>query len=245
MTNEARAQLIQNGIDRTENLQRLYDDNMGLWLYTVAPFVGSYEIEDLLQHCFLYLAVGLKTYNAEFPFSTYFVKSIRRKISAEFSNGIRYPQHAIEKRGKIENLKKQGITDPAKQAEILGISRQMIDNINSCVVSYNTGEEVELIDLFRANSNTEAEALFHVGNEYLRENVWEIAGKILKPREVELMRRLHVKGQTLAEIAEDWNCTHQYVSEVKLRAYKKLKKSKKLKCIAQDFDYLTGESHDK
>ena len=65
MSNEERVACIQRGENKAEHLERLFFDNMPLWVSCLRPFRGLAEWDDLKQQCFLSVVEAVKRYNPE------------------------------------------------------------------------------------------------------------------------------------------------------------------------------------
>lgn len=242
MTNEDRAEAIQRGEDRAENLERLYYDNMGLWVSAVRPFLAVGDREELMQQAFLSVADAAASYDRERgAFSTYAVMKVKQDIPvylASCGNGLSYSHYWASIRAKYRELLAQGITDEQEQAARLGVSVSDIWRLSRRVVSLDEIRE-NVGDNIPSGEEMESDALDRIGAEELR-SIWEEVERLLGNKRFEVIKALFVRCESVASVADRMGCTTQYISQMKIDALKRLGRSKRLREIALDFDYITA-----
>lgn len=119
MTNEEIVDLIQKGIDTTENMEQLYKQNITLIRRFVKPYTAYESAEDLEQESYFGLMEAVKRYNPqiECKFISYaqwwIVQTVRRYVINN-SYAVRIPEHM---RGKISRYNKYVNTYKSKYVE--------------------------------------------------------------------------------------------------------------------------------
>lgn len=98
MTNEELVELIRKGIDRKDNLEKLYAANRGL-IFTIAQSYGRDDIEDLAQEAFIGLVKAVEHFDESqgVQFATYAPFWIRSAMQNYIEGGgesVRLPRHA-------------------------------------------------------------------------------------------------------------------------------------------------------
>lgn len=243
MTSEDRAEAIQRGEDRAEHLERLYYDNMGLWVSAVRPFMAVGDREELMQQAFLSVADAAASYDRERgAFSTYAVMKIRQDLPvylASCGKGLSYSRYWGAVRAKYKELVAQGITDEREQAERLGVQIEDIWRLTRRVVSLEEIRE-KVGDNIASAENMELDALDRIGAEELKNEMWGEVEQTLDSKRYEVVRALFVRCESVASIAERMGCTPQNISSVKISALKRLERSKRMQEIALDYDIITA-----
>ena len=246
MTNEEIVAKIQAGENVADNLEKLFFNNEGLWVYAIKPFAAYGDFEELKQEAFLAVAEAAKLYKPERgAFSSFAVMKIRQELPVYLSsyNGFSIPEWWITVQGKYADLVRDGVTDEKELSARLGVSVENVERLRRSVVSGNSPafeeEEIELLDTIAAPEDTEAEALERIGAEELRREVWEEVEKCIKGKKLEIIKALFVEGVSMIAVSRRFGCSRQYISFVKMWALRRLEKSEKLRELANDYDYIS------
>ena len=247
MTNEDRAEAIQRGENRAENMERLYYDNMGLWVYALRPFASLGDMEDLKQQAFLSVMKAAQKYDRKRgAFSTYAVRCIIQDIPVYLTscgNGLSYPAFFGHRIGQYKNLLKKGIEDEREIAEKMGLSVaevRLVGMVSGEVASldYNNGAG-ELVEVVASGEDVAEEVADSIAREQLAREVWEEVENTLSGRRLEIIKSIFLDNETARAISKRLGVSYQRVSQIEKAALARLKKSEKLERLAEQYDYIT------
>ena len=247
MTNEQRAAEIQAGVNKAENLERLYFDNMGLWLSALRPFMGLCDIEDLKQQAFLSVAEAARSFDRERgAFGSFACRLIVQDIPvylASCGSGLSCPAWYGKRKKLYKQLLEEGVLDEQKQAERLGVSVEevrLLALVCSAVGSLNNPTEAgEIVEVVASGEDLEAEAVERIGGEELRRDVWGEVDKALSGRRLEIIRALFIRGESVASLAVRFKVSPQRIKQIENGALDRLRKSERLEELARDYEYIT------
>ena len=102
MTNEQLVQKIKNGYSVTDNMQKLYENNLPIIKQVIKPYTAYENMEDLLQEAYFGLWEAVQHYESSenVLFMTYAVYWIRQavvKYLDKCSSLIRIPSNAKQR----------------------------------------------------------------------------------------------------------------------------------------------------
>lgn len=220
MTNEELVAEIQHGVNREDNLQKLYDQNIGLIVLEARRYSFAAEMEDLLQEGFIGLAAAADRYQPErgAMFTTYAPYYIRREMRSYCqTNGtaFRLPPEISGllmkyRRIREEYLKRYGTEisektlarymriTPEKAADLMKTGARC-----TAVSLYaQIGEDRELQDVIRSQDDS----LNRVLDEEAALKLWEIVDS-LPDGQSEIIRMRFKEGKTISETAEALDST--------------------------------------
>lgn len=243
MTNEQRAEEIQNGRNKQEHLERLYYDNLGLWRVALRPFRGLCDWEELEQQAFLSVAEAAKRYESgRGSFASFACLLIRQDIPVYLAScgTISFPAWMGKRKREYKKLLSDGVTNEREQAERLGVSVEEVRLLSLSVVSMsNETEAGELGECIASGEDLEAEAVEKIGAEELRAFVWQEVGERLDGRRFEIVQALFMNGESVASLADRFGVSVTRIGQIKQSALDRLRKSEKLERIARDYDLIT------
>lgn len=109
MTNEELVEQIQSGVNITENMYQLYEQNKGMIYKTAKRFVWGAPLEDLTQEAYIALCKAVKNYSdkQEYKFITYYMMTLSRHFKRYIENSgrvIRVPVHKQEQIWKYNQV---------------------------------------------------------------------------------------------------------------------------------------------
>lgn len=165
MTNEELVKLIQSGVNQRDNMQRLYEQNMGFIksivkrykyvcrvkdYYHEAPII---EYEELLQEAFIGLCNAVKEYDASMDctflsYSAYWIRQAIKRFLENCGNTIRVPvwlQERIHHYNRIQRhyMSKYGREATVEEvADIMDVSIKSIEKLELHI--YQTSEPMSL-----------------------------------------------------------------------------------------------------
>ena len=248
MTNEERVLEIQNGKNKSENLERLYVDNMGLWVSCLRPFRGLAEWDDLKQQAFLSVVEAVKRYNPErgsfANFAALIVKQDVPVYLLSCGNGLSCPSWLNKRKGEYLRLVDMGITDEEELARRLNISVESLRVLAVAlggVVSLNTEleEGSELGELIASGEDLEGAVVERIGAEQLSQKVREELQERLSGRRLEIVEALFIRGESIASLSARLGVSVQRVQQLKEDCLNRLRKSEELEELALDYEFIT------
>ena len=248
MSNEERVACIQRGENKAEHLERLFYDNMPLWVSVLRPYMGLCELEDLKQQCFLSIVEAVKRYDPERgSFCTLAVRIIRQDIPVfllSCGNGLSCPAWLNGRKGEYLKLIERGITDEEEQARMLGVSVESVRVLAVAlggVASLNVENEEgsELGELIASGEDVEGAVVDQIGAEQLAREVREELEEQLSGKRLEIIKALFIDGESVASLAVRLGVSVQRVQQLKEDALKRLRRSAKLEETALDYEFIS------
>lgn len=109
MTNEQLVTLIKNGMDVSDNMLKLWQQNRGFIFKIASGYKGYEELEDLNQQGYIGLCHAVEGYRLEedIPFINYAAFWIRQSIKRYIENCgsiVRIPSHEWQRQKKYKKL---------------------------------------------------------------------------------------------------------------------------------------------
>lgn len=252
MDNETLVSMVQQGIDRQENLLQLYNNNLPIIRRIVRPYTAYEDEADLLQQSYFSLLEAVERYNPDkgANFCTYLIMWTKQGI-------IRY----IESAGRTVRLPayfSQRIRKYKKfTTDFLLIHGRYPTIEESCLEMELSPERIEEIILYAQNTKSLDEEIqtdsdsFTVADtiaspEELEENViesiyadyektilWDICKKYLSENENTVIERRFKQQLSLQQIGDSMGLTREYVRQLENKALLRLHRGKALREIRE------------
>lgn len=243
-TNEELIELIKAGVDRSDNLLQLYNQNMGVIYKHCKPYCGRVEMADLLQESFIVLAEAVDKYDltADYSFLTLFryvfLRHFNQVIAPEYS-AIRLPCNfgaLIRRYKKMTRIYEQEfnqIPDDRTYCEQLKITYTDLANIRQHIgktdpLSLNfeysdAGDSFTFIDILEDPEDKIENILDAEQQTELHEALEEVLAKLPKDN-AEVLRQHFFNNKPLKEYAEEEGITEQAASLRKLKALERIRR---------------------
>ncbi|MDE6906729.1 MAG: sigma-70 family RNA polymerase sigma factor [Lachnospiraceae bacterium] len=248
MTNEELVARIRAGVDETENMLKLWQQNRGL-IHTIARKYAAYEdIEDLEQQGYIGLCDAVQGYRPEdgAPFAAYAAFWVRQSIQRyveECSTLVRIPTHRREDIGKYRRMcaafEREYGREPTEQeaSRYLGVSLEIVQRVKqaACMEALTSLDrpasaeqygETTLADLQPGSDDVEGSVLDAVQQEQLKAVIWTLVDA-LPGKQAPVLRMRFQEGLTLEEIGAKLGITRQGVWDQERHALRELRKPKR------------------
>lgn len=251
MTNEALVAEIQANINVSENMEKLYMQNVGLFKKWCLPYSRIEPLPDLLQECYFALCKAVSGYDeSKSGFTTYLQIWVRAHILrylADKGSVIRLPAHTREAMLKykrtIGSLEKRGIvaSDDNIACE-MGVSLDYVKKLRRYALSMASldapiadADGLTLADGIADDANIEEMVIDDVYADEVKA-VWDIAKEHTSPREFECLERIYKDGATLRDVAQTMGFTHTRAAQLRDHALKQLRKGKAYRQLKEQLE---------
>lgn len=251
MTNEELVQEIQAGNDVQNNMGILYEQNRGLLLNFVFPFLKIAEMDDLMQEAYFGLVKAIEKYDAsgELKFTTclkYHIYNSMRDF-LQTSRPIRIPAHIIEKVSKyysvVNKYKAENGENPSDEYIIdkLGITRHQYKALQHTIQSFSTvsfddsipgNDDATIGDTLADECDVAKEVIEDIAMEKARSDIWKCVD-MLDEKTKKLVYAVYKEGITEIAYAENEGVSYQAISSRMRSAYRLLKKMDRIRECAE------------
>lgn len=247
MTNEELVKLIQDNVNREENLLKLWDANKGIIHMTISKYAKSVPYEDLKQQAFLALCDAVENYRqTEASFTTYLGFWLRRYCIEEVGKAFplsmdRNTRTAIMKLRKMqaEFESKFGQLPSDKELQsLLRMDKATYTRIKKASESMNTvsmdapnrmieDEYSTVADSIPDKAiDIETEVLNRVENEELHNELEGVLSKLSSDQE-RVLRKRYYENMSIQSVAEDMGISETEVRKYRDKAFRQIRNDRK------------------
>lgn len=247
MTNEELVKLIQDNVNREENLLKLWDANKGIIHMTISKYAKSVPYEDLKQQAFLALYDAVENYRqTEASFTTYLGFWLRRYCIEEVGKAFplsmdRNTRTAIMKLRKMQTEfeSKFGQLPSDKELQsLLRMDKATYTRIKKASESMNTvsmdapnrmkeDEYSTVADSIPDKViDIETEVLNRVESEELHNELEDVLSK-LSSDQAEVLRKRYYEEQSINSVALAMGITENEVRKHYERAFRHIRHDRK------------------
>lgn len=253
MTNEQLVTMIKAGIDVSDNMQKLWEQNRTLIRDTAKRYRGYADVEDLEQEGYLALYDAVEGYEPEkgYKFMTYARHWIRQGMRRYIDNCcsiIRIPVHEKEKLQEYRKLVNafQMYRNRKPTAEetacIMHLNMEQVHELEAALKMEQTGSLDAPASEDDENSGTagdmipsdmDVEGLVLDGMEACRvkDTVWEVVESLPDDQAV-IIKGWYREGKTLKEIGQDAGIPLKKIYSMKAAAMRGLRKPERRNRLA-------------
>ena len=258
MTNEQLVQKIKNGYSVTDNMQKLYENNLPIIKQVIKPYTAYENMEDLLQEAYFGLWEAVQHYESSenVLFMTYAVYWIRQavvKYLDKCSSLIRIPSNAkqriIRYKKTIDKLLQEYGRTPTDEEIIkaMNISISDLDIIKIyaySIMSLDTPLNDETEDTIGNNIKDdyifENDVVDRMYNDYTKDELWHIVERYTSDRENHIVCSRFIDNETLQDIADRLGISKNRVRQLEASALSRLRCSKALKELQERFEVVNS-----
>lgn len=245
ISNEQLVHQIRSGIDVSENMYRLWQQNIGYINKLVNHYKIYAEEEDLQQEGYLGLYEAVQHYDSEVgvKFLTYAGHWIKQRFTRYIKgNGtVRIPefmQSRLTEYDKMVSKWQQKYNRKPLDAEIcdyMNISRKMLREMEKAAIMGKIGSldvpvgedgETSLCDLQASKVDEEERAVERIRQEELATVLWGMVDS-LEGAQPSIIRERYQEGKTIRRIAEEQGSTFEEVRQQEAKGMKELRKPKR------------------
>lgn len=254
-TNEQLVIQIKAGINASDNMLQLWQQNQGYIAKISTRFKGYEDIDDLKQQGYLGLHDAVDHYEPDqgIPFINYAGYWIRQSIQRYIENCgavVRIPIHthtAIQKYKRFCTMFEQQYNRKPDNRETSGymkMSLRQVEQLQKDVSIFNVGSLDEPLntqdgnlfvgDSVASTEDLEGEAVDRVANEQLYSDLWGVVDALEKEPAAAIRYRFK-ENRTLKETGEVMGITPEAVRQWQSKGLRKLRCDRKIRQIGADY----------
>ncbi len=246
MTNEQLVIRIRAGIDVTENMLQLWQQNQGFIAAIAKRFQGYEDMEDLLQQGYIGLCKAVDGYNPDegVPFINYagfWIRSVIQRYIEDCGSVVRIPVNLRTKIGRYKKLTAAFLSQFGRNPTdreacyYLGIGydhlqelkqAMLMDDMGSLDVPIGEGEDGSMYDLLPGQEDPEGEILERMQQEQIRETLWGMVDE-LPGQQPAVIRMRYQEGKTLKEAGGRIGCTVNQASDIQHKALRAMREPRR------------------
>lgn len=249
MTNEELVLCIQEGMNISENMLELWQQNRKFIHMIAKRFNGKAEIEDLEQEGYLALYAAVDGYKPEYGYKfltyaercikQYMIRYIRHNAAAHIPEAIENRLREYKKLVNSFSLCYGRKPTNSEIAHCLGITIEKLDDIYRAERMHQAGsldsplseeESATVGDMVVGDADVEADIIQDVQNRQLKEILWPLVDA-LPDKQGEVLRNRYQKRKTLKETGNDIGASVEQVRHIEAKALYQLRHSRKSKIL--------------
>ena len=255
-SNEELVKLIQAGTDKQANLEALWLQNTGIVHKLAASYArDQFEAEDLFQEGYFALVKAAEKYDPGqgASFFTYFIIHLNaqmRRYLAKTRSSVSMAIHLVDDVSRlhrtIKNFRAEFGEYPSDETlcKSMKISQKRLDIIKKAAEDFEAisldyipeGVDDSLHKAIPDPEDRIQNLIDDFAFHQLSEKLWKMVDD-LSPREQEIIKEIFLQNRTCEDIGKEQGVSNQRISQIKLKAFDKIKKQaegKKLLRMAQD-----------
>lgn len=263
MSNEDLLEQLRRGQgDRQQIMLQLYEQNQGLIFRVIKPYLGhgSADEEDLMQTAFIGLWEAVQHYDpdggASFAsYMPYWIKAVVNRSYHSMSHAERIPAHMQQKMVTYNRIVAQyrmqtgaAPTDYVLRSK-LKMSQDQLERLRQAMIQDAAvslsdpvpgAEDVTIADMIQDHTDMINDLCDRLDYETDAAALWAAVDS-LNERQARAIRIKYQDNLTVQEVADQMGITKAQAVRKIEQGCKKLKKSKKIKQIANDYGYSTSD----
>lgn len=250
MTNEQLVAMIKDGIDVSDNMLKLWQQNQGVIGKLAYSYRGYEDVEDLKQQGYIGLSNAVEGYRAceGVPFIKYAAFWIRQGMLRYIENCggmVRIPSHERQRQGKYKRLVHDFEAQVGRKptdweiCRCMQISHKVLEEMRSNAgmgqigsLDRYIGEEGETTvgDLVPGDDNVEEQVVAAVDAELLGRTLWPIVDA-LPGNQGTVLRARYQEGATLKETGERLGVTLERIRIIEKDALRNIRRSRNARLL--------------
>ena len=250
-TNEQIIQKIKQGMEISANRLLLWNNNQAVIKEVLKPFCAFYEVQDLLQECYIIMQNAVDNYSldSDYKFTTYLTNSIRWQMPRILTRlkGFCLPSTLDKPYNEYRHLiAKYGDISDKQASEMLNISDKEIQTIKK-YIAFNNATSLDkpteddngtLANIIPDNINI-AEQYEEQNENATAYGLYNIAQQRLKAKEYQVIERYYKYQIPTDKIAEQLNISTTRVHQYRRQALRQLRINGKIIQLASEMHYKT------
>ena len=224
LTNEQLVAEIKQGINRKDNLEKLYLNNTG-FIYRIASKYKSYEdIDDLMQIGFIGMYEAIEPFDTEkgFKFLTYARWHIQQAMSRylEENDIIRIPSYMVNRIHQYKKIRHHYKSilhrEPTNQeyCRALKIDFKQLEDVKKALHKYkhikslneplksSDGEDMTLADAISSEFDIEEKVIDDIMQKRVKTELWNIVSRECTPEQSKVINCRYKGEYTLKQAGE-------------------------------------------
>lgn len=265
MSNEELVEQICKGINTSDNMGQLYEQNNGMICKIARRYSSRIDVEDLMQEAYFGLYEAVKHYEsaAEVKFITYAIywimQSIQRYVENNFSS-IRIPAHTQQLYNKysktIKSFEEQYKRKPTDQeaSRLLGTSITVIQSMRKAL--YEVGnmdsldqsiggenDDILLSDSVIGSIGIEIDILDQIIEKDKKGSLWGIVEENTSELENKVIVSRYRKDLTLEATGKEIGVSRERVRQMESTALRKLRTSRVKRTLSERYEIAIVEAY--
>lgn len=250
MTNEQLVAMIKDGIDVSDNMLKLWQQNQGFIGKLAYRYRGYEDVEDLKQQGYIGLSNAVEGYRASegVPFINYAALWIRQgmvRYIESCGSTVRLPSHERQRQGKYKRLVHDFEAQVGRKptdweiCRCMQVSHKVLEEMRCNAgmgqigsLDRYIGEEGETTvgDLLPGDDNVEEQVVAAVDAELLRRTLWPIVDA-LPGNQGTVLRARYQEGATLKETGERLGVTLERIRIIEKHALRNIRRSRNARLL--------------
>ncbi len=262
MTNEELVTLIQKGVNTTENMGLLYQQNIPLIKKFIYPFAESIvssavmDEQDLMQEAYLGIAEAVKhfdfTQDVQFmTFARFYIQQAARRYKQNYSNIKRIPVNQLELISKYHAFREKYLSEhgiePTQQEIIksLEIKKSSLTNIEKVIQEMTStsldaimpgSENLSYADAVADDYNLEEAVTDEMVTDYYNKAIWKAVSELPEKEQDVIIKRFK-ENLSLQQTADSKNLSFQYVRQLQAQGIRLLRRKTSIQEAAMQYGY--------
>lgn len=254
MTNEQIVEKIRNGSSVTNNMQRLYENNLPLIKRIIKPYAAYENVEDLLQEAYLGLWEAVQRYETSenvlfMTYAGYWIKRSAQRYIEKCGSVIRIPaatrQKIISYNKTVQKLVQEKSRMPTNKeianSMMIAVSEveelgQYSQSVSSLDAPLNEDEDITLCDNVQSDFDLENETIDKIYAEHTKDELWGTVERFIAKRENDIIQEYFLHNKSMVQIAREQNLSVQRVREIKESGLCRLRSGKAKRTLMEEFE---------
>lgn len=260
MSNEELVELIRKGINPSDNMGKLYEQNKGMICKLARKYAALTDIEDLTQEAYFGLHEAVKHYENDsevkfITYATFWIKQSMQRYVENNASTIRLPVHTQQlysKYSKIVNdfVEKHNIKPTDREvSRLLDTSVKKIQNIKKAM--YEVGnmdslnqsiggenDDIRLSDSVIGSNGIENDILDRIIEKDKKCSLWGIVKENTSELENKVIVSRYKKDLTLEATGKEIGVSRERVRQMESAALRKLRFTRVSRVISERYEIV-------
>jgi RNA polymerase primary sigma factor len=258
MSNEELVKNIQQGIDSSNNMRQLYQQNYGIILKIAKRYAYNNDVEDLTQEAYfgLYEAVNRYEDTHETTFITYAAYWVQQAIQRYLENNGDLVRLPVGLNGRMYQYKKmvgtyeKELNRKPTDREVckhLNIGIKALESLKASIHSFDKldsldremqGEDDSSIigDTVADNVDVENHVVDSIMKNEIKTELWKIVKENTTNEECEVLKDRYIRSMTLEATGQHIGKSRDMARQIEAKALRKLRNRRVSRVMAEKFE---------